>query len=153
MPDFSVSSDVSGAIAYGTFMDNTWFNGQWSTLQFPLSIAYKELFPVVLAAHVWGPGWFHRRILFHIDNKAVVHILNSQTSPEPNIMHLLRSLLKAVARFSFSFAAIHVPGRNNGIADALSRFNFQAFHSQAPQAKKCPILIPPQLLVRLSIVI
>ena len=33
-----------------------WFNGRWSTLQLPLSIAYKELFLVVLAAHVWGPG-------------------------------------------------------------------------------------------------
>lgn len=130
LPDFSVSSDASGAIGYGAFLDNEWFNGRWSTLQFPLSIAYKELFPVVLAAHVWGPGWSRRRILFHVDNEAVVHILNSRTSPDPNIMHLLRSLLKAAACFSFTliyFAAIHVPGRNNGIADALSCFNFQAF--------------------------
>ena len=57
-------------------------------------------------------------------------------------MNLLHCLLKAAACFSFTFAAIHVPGRSNGIADALSRFNFQAFHSQAPQAKKFPILLP-----------
>jgi len=68
-------------------------------------------------------------------------------------MHLLRSLLNAAACFSFTFAAIHVPGRNNGIADALSRFNFQAFYYQTPQAKKIPILNPPQLLAQLSIVI
>ena len=71
----------------------------------------------------------------------------------PNIMHLLRSLLKAAACFSFTFAAIHVPGRNNGIADALSGFNFQAFHTRAPQAKKSPILIPVQLLAQLSILV
>ena len=99
-----------------------WFNGRWSSLQLPLSIAYKELFPVVLAAHVWGPGWSRRRIMFHVDNKAV-HILNSRTSPDTNIMHLLHSLLKAAACFSFTFTAIHVPVRNNGIADALSYFN------------------------------
>ena len=94
LPDFSVSSDASGAIGCGAFMDNEWFNGRWAaTLQLPLSIAYKELFPVVLAAHVWGPGWFRRGIMFHIDNEAVVHILNSRTYPDPNIMHLLRSLL------------------------------------------------------------
>ena len=63
----------------------------------------------------------------------------------------LRSLLKADACFSFTFAAIHVPGRNNGIADTLSRFNFQAFHSQALHAKKFPILIPVQLFAQLSI--
>ena len=113
----------------------------------------KNFFPPVLATHVWGLGWSNRRILFNINNKAVVHILNSRTSPDPNIMDLLRSLVKAAACFSFTFAAVHVPGRNNGIADALSRFNFQAFHSQAPQAKKFPILIPPQLLAKLSMVI
>ena len=90
--------------------------------------------------------------MFHVDNEAVVHILNSRTSPGPNIMHLLRSLLKVAACFSFAFAAIHVPGRNNGIADALSRFNFRAFHFLAPQAKEFPILIPRQLLANLSIV-
>ena len=153
LPDFSVSSDASGAIGYGGFMDNEWFNGRWSTLQLPLSIAYKELFPVVLAAHVWGPGWSRRRIMFHVDNKAVVHILNSWTSPDPNIMHLLRSLLKVAACFSFTFAAIHVPGGNNGIADALSCFNFRDFHSLAPQAKEFPIFIPLQLLAKLSLVI
>ena len=153
LPDFSISSDASGAIGYGAFMDNERFNGRWSTLQLPLSIAYKELSPVVLAAHVWGPGWSRRRIMFHIDNEAVVHILNSRTSPDPNIMHLLRSLLKVAACFSFTFAAIYVPGRNNGIADALSRFNFQAFHSLAPQGKEFPILVPLQLLAKLSIVV
>ena len=58
-------------IGYGAFMDNEWFNGRWSPLQLPLLIAYKELFPVVLAAHVWGPRWSRRRILFPVDNEAV----------------------------------------------------------------------------------
>ena len=83
--------------------------------------------------------------MFHVDTEAVIHIPNSRTSPDPNIMHLLCSLLKMTARFSFTFAAIHVPGGNNGIADALSCFNFQAFHSLAPGAKGFPILIPLQL--------
>ena len=63
------------------------------------------------------------------------------------------SLLKVAACFSFTFAAIHASGRNNGIADALSHFNFLAFHSQVPHAKKFPVLIPHQLLAQLSIVI
>ena len=153
LPDFAVCSDASGVIGYGAFMDNEWFNGRWSPLQLPLSIAYKELFPVVLAAHVWAPHWSRRRILFHVDNEAVVHILNSRTSKDPNIMHLLRSLLKVAACLSFTFAAVHVPGKTNGIADALSRFNLQGFRSQAPCAKKSPVLISPQLLAPLSIVI
>ena len=50
-------------------------------------------------------------------------------------MLLLHSLLKAATCFSFMLAASHVSGRNNSIADALSHFNFQAFHPQAPHAK------------------
>ena len=80
LSDFAVCSDASGVIGYGAFMDNEWFNGRWSPLQLPLSIAYKELFPVVLVVHVWGPRWSRRCILFHVDNEAVVHILNSRTS-------------------------------------------------------------------------
>ena len=57
-------------------------------------------------------------------------------------MHLLTGSLKAAAWF----AAIHIPGTNNGIADALTCFYFQAFHSQASYAEKFPVLIPIQLL-------
>ena len=71
-----------------------WFNGRWSPLQLSLLIAYKELVPVVLAGHVWGPRWSRRRILLHVHNEAVVHILNSRASKDPNIMHLPLSLLK-----------------------------------------------------------
>ena len=83
------------------------FSGRWFPLQRPLSIAYKELFHVVLAVRVWGPRWPRRRILFHADNEAVIHILNSRTSKDPNIMHLLHSLLKVAACLSFTFAAVH----------------------------------------------
>lgn len=67
-------------------------------------------------------------------------------------MHSLRSLLKVAACLSFTFAAVHVPGKTNGVADALSRFNLQGFRSQAPCAMS-PVLISPQLLPRLYIVI
>ena len=83
----------------------------------------------------------------------MVHILNSRTSNDPNIMHLLRSLLKVAAYLSFTFVAVHIPGKTNGIADALSRFSLKGFRSQAPCAKKSPVLISPQLLARLSIVV
>ena len=89
---------------------------------------------------------------FQVDNEAVVHILNARTSADPNIMHWLRSLLLVAACNCFTFSATHVPGINNNIADALSRFHWQAFRRLAPDAKNFPIHIPPQLLARLSTV-
>ena len=89
----------------------------------PNQFAYKELFPVVLAADIWGPQWSRRHVLFRCDNEAVVHILNSRTSKIPCLMRLLRHLLASAAHFNFSFASHHVPGVSNRIADALSRFH------------------------------
>ena len=58
------------------------------------------------ATHVWA--------LVGLEGVLLVHILNSLTSEDPNIMHLLRSLLKVAAFLSFTFAAVHVPGKTNG---------------------------------------
>ena len=55
LPNFQVSSDAAGSLGYGAFFQGHWFAGSWSTAQASLSIAYKELFPVVVAAYLWGP--------------------------------------------------------------------------------------------------
>ena len=49
-------------------------------------IAYKELFPVVVAAHVWGPQWSKKNVLSRSDNDAVVHVLNWRASKIPSLM-------------------------------------------------------------------
>ena len=75
LPDFSVSSDAAGALGYGVISGHDWFVGKWSTAQQPLSIAYKELFPVVVAASLWGHRWATKRLEFCSDNMAVVSVL------------------------------------------------------------------------------
>lgn len=149
-PLVTVGSDASGTLGYGAYFGQEWFNGRWLPQQCGLSIAYKELFPVVIGAHIWGQRWKQRRILFRVDNESVVAILNSRTSKDPSIMLLLRSLLHCAAQSAFFFTAQHVPGVNNGIADALSRFRMQVFRSLAPAANKLPESIPAELVLALS---
>lgn len=103
--------------------------------------------------HVLDHRCSRRRILFQVDNEAVVQTLNSRTFTDPNINHLLRSLLKVAVRLSYTFTALHVPRKNNGVADALSRFNWQGFRSQAPYATKSPVPISRHLVAQLSTVI
>ena len=94
LPDLVLSSDASGALGFGPVCQREWFSQSWSFLPHPASIAFLELVPVVIAAHIWGPSWFRLRVQFLSDNSAVVAVLNSGTSCSADIMHLLRSLTR-----------------------------------------------------------
>ena len=91
----------------------------------PLSIAYIELFPTVLAASPWGHQWFAKRVDYCSDNKAVVEALRSHTSRDSNLMVLLRHLSLLAPRHSFVFAARQIRRKSNAMPDAISRFEFR----------------------------
>ena len=151
LPDFEVSSDASGALGYGALFQRHWFSCSWLAVQVSQSIEYKELFPIVVAAYVWGPLWTSKRVNFLSDNSSVVEILRSGTSRAPDIMVLVRYLCLLAARHSFSFTAASVRGKCNPIADALSRFQFQRFRQLAPHAAPHQTRIPRQLLMDLDL--
>lgn len=55
--DFLVSSYAAEALGYSVISFCEWFVEKWFIAQQPSSIAYKELFPVVVAAMLWGHRW------------------------------------------------------------------------------------------------
>ena len=116
--------------------------GKWSHVQHPLAIAYKELFPVVIAASLWGHRWSSKRVEFCSNNMAVVSVLRSGTTKDPNMKVLFHHLSLVAAQHSFAFTAYHTLGRDNSITDALSRFDFQRFHYLAPHAAPGATPIP-----------
>ena len=118
----------------------------------PLSIAYKELFLVVLAASLWGHQWSAKWVEFCSDNTAVVEVLRSDTPQDSNLMVLLRHLSLLAARHSFAFTARHVPGKSNAIADTISRFEFQRFRQLAPYVSPTAMPVPPLVLAQLPVV-
>ena len=144
-PDIQLFTDSSGTIGFGAFYDGLWFNAHWSPEQLAMSIQWKELYPIILAALVWGNRWSAKKILFFSDNQAVVSCIRTGTSHSKPMMALLRNLFLVAARLNFTVSARHVPGVQNCIADALSRFHMQAFRSLAPTASPTPTPIPHSL--------
>ena len=61
-------------------------------------------------------------------------------------MSLVRALVLAMLRFNFVFYAIHVPGVEKVLADALSRDQVGLFKRLHPQAMDHPSTIPQHLL-------
>ena len=61
-------------------------------------------------------------------------------------MHLIHLLLFFAARFNLWFTASHIPGKQNILADALSRNNVSLFLLQAPQAAPQGAYLSPSLV-------
>ena len=64
----------------------------------------------------------------------------------PTLMHLIRLLVFFAAYYSFWFYAEHVTGKDNNLADALSRNNISLFLSQAPSPSLQQSTIHPSLI-------
>lgn len=55
-----------------------------------LSMAFLEVYPIVVAAILWGAQWKGKKILFYCDDEATVHIINKGRSKGQPIMQLMR---------------------------------------------------------------
>ena len=106
-------------------------------------MTYSELYPVVVAILIWGQSLANLRILFHIDNQAVVHIVNKQTSKSPEVMTLVRKLVLNTLLFNITLKAQYINTKSNAIADSISRCQWHRFRNLAPQAYPDPTPLPP----------
>ena len=91
-------SDASGSWGCGAYSGSQWFQLAWSSGAAKYQIAVKEHLPVVLAVAVWGKDWKGLDVTCHSDNQAVVSVIRSRTSEDPDIMH---SLSFIEARYEF----------------------------------------------------
>lgn len=97
-PQIRVLTDASGW-GCGGHWDNEWFQFKWSEAWSKKSIALRELVPVVMACAIWGRQWAQQWVLVHTDNRSVVDVMQSRSSPDPEIMHLLWCILFILACF------------------------------------------------------
>ena len=139
-PDMELFTDASN-VGYGAYWAGQWFNDHWSAEQTRYTIAWKELYAILVACSTWGSRWSRRRVLFHCDNAAVVAIWGKGSGRCPHLMSLVRHLFLMAARGNFHVAISHIPGVQNQIADNLSRFSMQAFRQAAPAAAPLPATI------------
>ncbi len=144
-PQAHVFSDASGSWGCAAFHGTSWFQLPWPS-NLPLGhISAKEMVPVLAAAAIWGHKWLGMSVRFHCDNSAVVALLNSGSVKDNDLMHLMRCLVFIAARFDFVFTAAHIRGRDNVLADALSRNKSPLFLSLFPQALRTPTPLPQAL--------
>ena len=145
-PQIAVTSDASGSWGCGAYEGSKWIQFKWPPSMEATHIAIKEMIQVVMTAALWGRSWTGKSVRFWCDNSAVVALLNSGSSKEEYLMHLMRCLTFIIAKFNFVVSALHVRGIHNVLADALPRDHRDYFLSHYPQAQPMPTTIPAALV-------
>lgn len=145
-------TDSAGSFNLGC---GAYFNGEWCFFPWPETWApsdvlkdmtFLELVPVVLAISLWGGKLANKKIVLHIDNQAVVAILNKLTSKSERVMTLLRSFVLASMKYNILFRAVYIASKDNIVADSISRKQWARFRQAAPHARPHPCPVPPSFL-------
>lgn len=144
--DLQLFTDSSGSFGCGCY-----FMGKWSFLQWPASwhqtditkdITFLEIIPIALAIFLWYPSFKCKKIAFHVDNTAVLSALNSKSAKNDRVMHLLRFIVYWSMIGHFQIKSFYVSSKNNFIADAISRGQFQRFRRLAPASDQSATAVP-----------
>jgi hypothetical protein len=139
-------TDSSGALELGC---GAFFHGEWCYLGWSScwqeilgDMTFLELVPVVLAVYLWADKLANKKVILHIDNQALVAILNKQSSKSKLVMSLVRPLVLKCMQYNILFRAVYISTKLNIIADSISRKQWERFRHAAPEADPAPLPIP-----------
>lgn len=138
--DIQLFTDSAGGARYGC---SAILGSHWSYLLWPTcwhyapilqDITFLELVPIAMVFHIWGHMLKNKRVVFNTDNLALVSILNKKSSKSKRVMQLLRPLILQSMLYNVQFKSVHVRGKHNNVADALSRQQWSRFRRLFPGA-------------------
>ena len=141
-PSVTCFTDASGTWGCRAILGERpfyWLQLAWPAHWSSYHITAKELVPVVIAIGVWGPQWAGCRVLFRSDNQVVVASVNSGSSWDHTLAHLLRCLFFFSASWQFT-RSLELCRRCTFIGDRAS-----ALQLLVPHANPTPSPIPSTL--------
>ena len=102
-------------LGFGCTFGRKWFYGPFQEHWLAYHISVRKFFPIVLAMELWGEELSNTSVVLHSDNCAVVHVINKNSSKDPNLMklmrrlrvHLLNSTFISMLNISQAFIILH----------------------------------------------
>lgn len=100
-----------------------------------------EVIAIADAFEKWGHLWQHNSVIIHSDNKPAVHgFLNMVLRGDAN--YALRQILILAAGYDIKISSEWLPTKDNGLADSLSRLDFDAVLEYCPQINIAQLTSP-----------
>lgn len=136
-------SDASAALdkGFACFFRGKWFAYCWKDcgkrflegmLQDEISINYLELVGLTMGIIAFGHYFRNKRVKIYCDNQSVVGMINHSTSSSWRCMVLIRIITLISMNLNCRIFAKWVKSKDNGLADSLSRGDFNRFWTMAP---------------------
>ena len=109
-----------------TGMGAVWCNRVYATPifeipGFELTITHLEMLNFVIALKVWGRFFEHSAITIFCDNMSVVQVVGSGKTRDKFLALCIRNIWLLAAYHDIDLEVKHIVGKNNVVADALSR--------------------------------
>ena len=82
----------------------------------------KKMYNILIAKRVWANTWQKKTIGIFCDNLAVVNVLNSGKAKDMYLAAISRNIFMESSKNDIDIKVLHVPGKNNIIANLLSRW-------------------------------
>ena len=137
-------TDAAQGLGYGAVFVNEWFSIPWPSQFWKVqNITLLELIPIVLALATWGKILSNQVLIIHTDNDALHFVINKQYSKEDDVKHWIRQLVTLSLKFNILLKAKHILGKQNILADALSRLDVKKFLKLHPTASRKASIPPP----------
>jgi hypothetical protein len=114
----------------------SWSNGDADRQKTHRRIQWGEMFCPVTAALEYKEHLRDQHVVFVIDNESDVNVINRQSTRNPRVCDLLRSLCDVSMRYNFSFSAVHRRGEDNELMDWASRPSIHSFELSTSSAKR-----------------
>ena len=89
-----------------------------------LDIVHLEMVNIVVALRLFARLWSGTRVLIRCDNDAVVKVLNAGKARDPFLGACARNVWYLAALADTDLQYVHVLGKNNTVADLLSRWQY-----------------------------
>ena len=108
-----------------------------------LDIVHLEMVNIVMALCLFARFWSGTRVLVKCDNDAVVKVLNAGKARDPFLGACARNIWHLAALTDVDLQYVHVLGKNNTVADLLSRWQYSEQNVvQLKQFIETPVWLP-----------
>ena len=98
-----------------------------------MTIVHYEMFNIMVAVRTWGFFWSGKTVRIHCDNEAVVTVLSTGKTKDLTLAAIARNIWLTTAEFDICLKTVHIRGKDNAIADSLSRWFTSQVHKNRVQ--------------------